>query len=191
MPMAREVEPLKNVKDINTIKQFLYGKSDKRDYTIFVLGINIGLRAGDLLSLKFGDVTDGKNIFEEVTIKEEKTKKIKTFSINDNAKSALQEYFNQFYGINLDNPLFGSRKGGNLGVRPLHAIIKDITTNLGIKGNFGTHTLRKTFAYHRYVNKVPLETIQKMLNHSSSAITLKYIGITKEVIVDCYRAINL
>jgi len=46
---AQEVEPLKNIKDINKIKTYFRGKEDKRDYTIFVVGINIGLRASDLL----------------------------------------------------------------------------------------------------------------------------------------------
>ena len=58
--MVHEVEPIRNVKDINKIKQYLLGKKNKRDYCIFVVGINVGLRAGDLLSLKISDVTDGK-----------------------------------------------------------------------------------------------------------------------------------
>ena len=72
--MVHEVEPIRNVKDINKIKQYLLGKKNKRDYCIFVVGINVGLRAGDLLSLKISDVTDGKTIFDDVTIKEQKTK---------------------------------------------------------------------------------------------------------------------
>lgn len=66
--MVHEVEPIRNVKDINKIKQYLLGKKNKRDYCIFVVGINVGLRAGDLLSLKISDVTDGKTIFDDVTI---------------------------------------------------------------------------------------------------------------------------
>ena len=63
-----EVEPIKNTRDINKIKQYLYGKENKRDYCIFVMGINVGLRAGDLLSLKIKDITDGKVIFDNVTV---------------------------------------------------------------------------------------------------------------------------
>ena len=62
---------------------------------------------------------------------------------------------------------------------------------LGINGNYGTHTLRKTMAFHRYQNNVAIETLQKMLTHSSISITLRYIGITKEVIADFYNAVNL
>lgn len=191
MTNNKEVEPIKNVKDINKIKQYLLGKDNKRDYCIFVVGINIGLRAGDLLSLKIGDVTDGKRVFDEVTITEQKTDKKKTFTLNKSAKEAIRLYLDTLSIIDLNGYLFKSRKGEHLGVRPLHHIIKTTLKDLGIRGNYGTHTLRKTMAFHRYQNNVPLETLQKMLNHSSSSITLRYIGITKEVITDCYNAVNL
>lgn len=191
MTLPQEVEPIKNTRDINKIKQYLYGKDNKRDYCIFVVGINVGLRAGDLLSLKIKDVTDGNTIFDTVTIKEQKTGKTRNFALNKNAKEAIQLYIDSLADYELNDYLFKSRKGGHLGVRPLHHIIKTLTKDLGIKGNFGTHTLRKTMAYHRYINNVPLETLQKLLNHSSSAITLRYIGITQKVIIDCYNAVNL
>ena len=191
MTLPKEVDPIKNTRDINKIKQYLYGKENKRDYCIFVVGINVGLRAGDLLSLKIKDVTDGNTIFDIVTIKEQKTGKTRNFALNKYAKEAIQISINSLADYDFDDYLFKSRKGGHLGVRPLHHIIKTLTKDLGIKGNFGTHTLRKTMAYHRYINKVPLETLQKLLNHSSSAITLRYIGITQKVIIDCYNAVNL
>lgn len=191
MTLPKEVEPIKNTRDINKIKQYLYGKENKRDYCIFVVGINVGLRAGDLLSLKINDVTDGNTIFDTVTIKEQKTGKTRNFALNKNAKEAIQIYLNSLANYDTEDFLFKSRKGGHLGVRPLHHIIKTLTRDLGIKGNFGTHTLRKTMAYHRYINNVPIETLQKLLNHSSSAITLRYIGITQKVIIDCYNAVNL
>lgn len=175
--MAQEVEPIKSIKDINKIKQYLLGKKNKRDYCIFVVGINVGLRAGDLLSLKFSDVTDGNIIFDEVTITESKTGKKKTFTLNKSAKDSIKVYLSSIYNFELTDFLFKSRKGEHLGVRPLHHIIKTTLNDLGIKGNYGTHSLRKTMAFHRYKNNVPLETLQKLLNHSSSAITLRYIGI--------------
>lgn len=191
MTLPQEVEPIKNIRDINKIKQYLYGKENKRDYCIFVVGINVGLRAGDLLSLKIKDITDGNIIFDTVTIKEQKTGKTRNFALNKNAKESIKIYLNSLTDYDFEDYLFKSRKGGHLGVRPLHHIIKTLTNDLGIKGNFGTHTLRKTMAYHRYINNVPLETLQKLLNHSSSAITLRYIGITQKVIIDCYNAVNL
>ena len=58
---AQEVEPIKSIKDIQKIKTYLMGKQNKRDYMLFVVGINVGLRAGDLLSLKVSDVLENGN----------------------------------------------------------------------------------------------------------------------------------
>jgi len=79
--IPREVEPFKNIKDIEKIKQYLKGKDNKRDYTIFVVGINVGLRAGDLLSLKWHDVLKGDRIKPSIHVVEEKTGKGKEIEL--------------------------------------------------------------------------------------------------------------
>lgn len=195
---AREVEPIKSVKDIKKVKQYLIGKANKRDYMLFVVGINVGLRAGDLLNLKIGDVFKNGNIVNSVMIQEEKTDKKREFEINKSAKEAIKLYLDSLAnGFSEDDYLFKSRKGeGSLTVEAAHKIIKTTLRDLNIKGNYGTHTLRKTFAYHIYVNNIRenptiVNTLQKMLNHSSAAVTLRYIGITKEVITDVYNSLNL
>lgn len=190
--VPKEVEPFKNVKDIEKIKQYLKGKDNKRDYTIFVLGINIGLRAGDLLKLKWIDVLNGKKIKESIYITEEKTDKPKEIELNTSSRQALQLYYDSLNSVEIGDYIFKSRKGdGHLQVRSLHKIINNLVTELKIKGNYGTHSLRKTFGYHRYMNNIKLETLQKIFNHSTQAMTLKYIGITKEVIQDAYNGVNL
>lgn len=197
---ASEVEPIKKMKDIKKIKQFLLGKENKRDYMLFVVGINIGLRAGDLLSLKIGNIYKDGKVMESYTLYEEKTGKRRTFDINKAAREAIALYLSALNEIDEDDYLFKSRKSKTIS-RPLtvsstHKIIKTTCRDLGIKGNFGTHTLRKTFAYHVYINNIQknptiLNTLQKMLNHSSPATTLRYIGITQEVITDIYINLNL
>jgi integrase len=193
---AQEVEPIKNLKDIAKVKQYLLGKDNKRDYMLFVVGINVGLRAGDLLSLKIKDVMTGSDINDVVRIQEEKTGKIREFVLNCSAKEAIELYLKSLPEYDLNDYLFKSQKGGHITVQHAHSIIKTTMRDLNIKGNFGTHTLRKTFAYQTYVSNIKsnpgiLETLQKILNHSSSAVTLRYIGITKEVISDVYTNLNL
>lgn len=194
---AEEVEPLKNVKDIAKVKQFLLGKTNKRDYMLFVVGINVGLRAGDLLRLKIKDVLIDNEIVDSVTITEEKTTKRRVFELNKSAKEAINLYLSTLKDIDVDSYLFKSRKGTeSLTVESAHKIIKTTLRELNIKGNYGTHTLRKTFAYHCYMNNIKdnptiINTLQRMLNHSSASVTLRYIGITKEVITDIYNSLNL
>jgi len=198
IPKASEVDPIKNTKDIDKIKQYLLGKKNKRDYLLFVMGINVGLRAGDLLSLKICDVYTKPKVKDNVTIYEEKTGKKREFNINNSAKKAIELYLNSLDQFSEQDFLFQSERKGNthLRVDSTHKIIKSIMRDLSIKGNFGTHTLRKTFAYHVYINGVKedpgiLEKLQKILNHSSPSVTLKYIGITKDVIANVYNKLNL
>lgn len=191
--LPKEVEAIKNVRDISKIKQFLLGKKSNRDYLLFVLGINTGLRVGDLLSLKVADLVDeAGNIKKAVNIVEQKTKKYREFELNKSAREAIRDYLQEVPDFDENTSLFPSRKGGRaITIRSAHKIIKTTLRELGIKGNYGTHSLRKTFGYHRYNNGVKLETLQRVFNHSSSTVTLRYIGITREVICDAYNCVNL
>ena len=53
--------------------------------------------------------------------------------------------------------------------------------------HIGTHSLRKTFGYHHYKKFGNLPLLQKILNHSSSAVTLRYIGLEQEIIDESYN----
>lgn len=189
---AEVVEPIKKVKDIKRIKQYLLGKANKRDYMLFVVGINVGLRCGDLLQLKINDVMNDDGTFKDkIAIDEEKTDKTRYFKLNESAKESIQIYLDSLKSYDMNDYLFRSRKGNEaLRVDSTHKLIKTTLRDIGIKGNFGTHTLRKTWAYHTYMNNSSnpriLATLQKALNHSSQDVTLRYIGIEQEEIMDLY-----
>ena len=52
---------------------------------------------------------------------------------------------------------------------------------INLKGNFGAHTLRKTWAYHqRKTFGVSWEILAKRLNHSSPSVTRRYMGVQEE-----------
>lgn len=53
-----KVDPIKNLKDIKSIKKLL--KDNPRDYALFVMGINTNLRASDLVSITVQQVQDLK-----------------------------------------------------------------------------------------------------------------------------------
>lgn len=197
--IPHEVEPIRKLKDIEKVKTYLRGKKNKRDYMLFVVGINVGLRAGDLMQIRIGNVIDDKKVFfEQASMYEQKTGKFKEFTLNNSVKEAIKVYLDTLEHYSPADFLFKSRKGDNnhLEVESVHKIIKTTLRELGIKGNYGSHTLRKSFAYQIYVKEIGtnpgiVQTLQRMLNHSSQVETLKYIGITKEVITDVYKGLNL
>ncbi|RUL50920.1 tyrosine-type recombinase/integrase [Lysinibacillus antri] len=194
---AAPVSPIKRPKDLKKIYSYLKGEN-LRNFTVFVVGVNVLLRAGDLLSLKWSDVLDeDQDIKKKIMMTEEKTDKRREVRFNEDARSALELYKQSIKQLNMEDYIFKSRKGtGPITVKTLHRTIKETCMELGIKGNFGTHTLRKTGAYHIYINNIAenpsiISYLQKILNHSSQATTLRYIGIESEEIDDIFDNLKL
>jgi integrase len=178
-----EVEPIRREKDIKAIIQLLSGHP--RDHLLFVMGINNGIRVGDLLNIKVGDVRYLKpGQVHQIT--ESKTKKKNVVVINKSVRKALDTYFsNSISQIENHHYLFRSRKGENfpLSVQAVHGLVKKWTQAINLKGNYGTHTLRKTWGYQQRTKYgVGFDVIAKRFNHSDPKTTMTYLGIEdKEV----------
>jgi integrase len=187
-----EVEPIKNKKQIEAMKKILKG-GNIRNYCLFVLGVNIGLRVSDLLNLRVKDVVDNYRVKEYITVKERKTSKTRVFSINKNAKQAIQDLVSCYRKPDPNSFLFKSRQGVNKPITRVQAwqILNDAANGIGLNQKIGTHTLKKTFGYWAYKQGIDITLLQKIFNHSSPAITLRYIGITQEDINEVYINLNL
>lgn len=188
------VQPIRQVKDIDAIKRSLKSRS-MRDYALFVLGINSGLRISDLLNLRVKDVVEPGNrrikICDRMQIREKKTRKAKDFPINTPARTALGEYLRAEQLCN-ESVLFPSRKGCKA-ISPVQAwrIISDAAKSAGISERIGTHSMRKTFAYHAYKKGVDISHLQQLLNHASQTETLRYMGILRDDLDEVYRRLSL
>lgn len=186
------VEPIRDTAQLNALKARLH-QTNLRDYAWCVVGINCGLRIGDLLRLKVGDVRISRTRWRErIAVREQKTGKTKEFPLSDVMKKALGEYLATRPGVSLSAPLFPSQKGG----RPLTRqaawrILSEAADAVGITENIGTHTLRKTFGYHAYQTGADLTVIQDIFNHSAPHVTLRYIGINRDQRDAVYLSLNL
>lgn len=170
----KTVQPIRDVAKIAAMKEVLM-QQHYRNYFLFVLGINTGLRISDLLALKVSDVRDKSHI----VITEQKTGKLKRFKINNE----LQEHISKFT-IDKDKAayLFQSRRGRDR-IHRVQAwkILNAAAREVGLE-EIGTHTLRKTFGYHFYQQYKDVAVLQQIFNHSSPAVTMRYIGITQDII---------
>lgn len=173
------VEPIRELKNVRKIERLL-AKQSERDLLLFTLGINCGLRISDILTLDVSDVKN-KNYIQVV---EKKTGKFKKFPIN----SKLKPMFEKFTKNRLDEePLFLSKFGNRMERTAAYRIINLSCKKIGIEGLIGTHTLRKTFGYHHYQKFKDVVILQKIFNHSSPFITLRYIGIEQDEIFQSYE----
>lgn len=179
------VDPIRDIKHVRRIMKNL--RDNPRNYALFVLGIHTNLRASDLLKLQYRDVVEtDKTIVDGFSIREKKSKKIKYIPLHSVTKKALQGLLPTNGSlVDMDALLFPSRRFNKHGdkkmsVVTLHGLVKKCCKEAGVEGHFGTHSLRKTFAYRALKSGMRIDILMQMLNHSSMASTLKYTGTTKE-----------
>jgi integrase len=169
------VEPIRKLKDIKAIKKLL--TDNQRDYLLFTIGINNGLRVGDLLRLRVRDIHHLR-VGQHITIRESKTKKDNILVVNKSVYKALKNYLYTSQSAD-DDFLFASRKGNNaIKISAVNNLVKKWTTAINLCGNYGAHSLRKTWGYlQRTEYGVGFEVIAKRFNHSNPAVTMRYLGI--------------
>jgi integrase len=170
------VDPIRRLEDIKTISKML--SDSPRDHLLFTLGINNGLRVVDLLRLKVRDVKHLKP-GDSIRIREQKTGKDNILMVNKTVYKSFQNYMAQLKPDDTDF-LFKSRKGNApLQSQAVSKLVKKWTADINLAGNYGAHTLRKTFGYiQRTVFGTGFEILCKRYNHSSPSITMRYLGIS-------------
>ncbi len=173
------VEPIYRKNDLKRVEKILEAEKFQ-NLILFLLGINCGLRISDILALNVGDVK-GKDY---IRLTEKKTGKFKKFPVNNKLKPLLKEFTKQ---RNANEPLFITVFGNRMERVGAYLIIKNACKKAGIEANVGTHTLRKTFGYHHYKKFKDIAMLQKIFNHSSSAVTLRYIGMEQHQIEKSYK----
>lgn len=180
-----KVEPIRDLKNIKAIKRLL--SDNLRDLAIFTTGINTNLRASDILKITVGQVRH-LSPEDHFTLKEKKTGKDRNITINKTVHEVIRKLLTTMPDVKDEEPIFQSRKGGKaLGVPYLNSLVKQWCREINLTGNYGSHTLRKTFGYmHRVVNKTDLPTLMTMFNHSSQKQTLDYLCIQASEIRDAY-----
>jgi integrase len=156
---------------------------------VFDIGINIGLRGGDLLSIMFDDVNYN---YREIKLIEGKTKKRRIIRLNDKVLNIIKrrraENPNDLY-------LFmakGNRaKNSNkpLSLSSLNKTLANTGKQFDLK--LSSHSLRKSFGAGLFRRGKSLELICYIFNHRSPAETLKYIGITKDQVLQSYDDVIL
>lgn len=166
-----------------------------RNKLMFIIGINIALRGSDLSQLRYSDFLEPNGKFKDNTkIIPQKTKKLNKFvfiHFNDITKNAIKNYIEMYPYEDISDFVFASKKTkSGIAPRQIWSVIKTVAAEAGIKQNIGSHSLRKTFGYwvyHDAENKTEaLVMLQRIFNHSSTQVTLHYIGITENEMTNVY-----
>ncbi len=183
-----KVQPIHRLKDVRAIKKMI--SDSPRDSAIFAIGINTNLRASDILGLTIGQargVTPGS----EIEIIEKKTQKRRRITFNDEVVTAIQRLLLELGDRYKDEDSIFQGQRGPLTVKTVTQLVKKWCGDINLKGNFGSHTMRKTWGVHqrkRVGTSIP--ELMVMFNHTSQKQTLDYLCIQPEEIKSAYMKLS-
>lgn len=173
-------DPIKTGDKVAKIKAHL--ANDVRGLALWTLATHSMLRSSDLVKLKWEDLHEGEDGGCEIRIHEKKTGKIRTIAL---PKAVCAVLF--AWRAECEHPNIYSGQRGALTTATWGRMVKDWCTAAGFEGNFSGHTARKTGVRVRYdEHGVKLATLMHMLNHSSEATTLIYMGRMQEEVKQAY-----
>ena len=129
---------------------------------------------------------------DDLIIKEQKTGKERRITLNEAVIGAVKALLDSTPHDDID-PLFKSKKGNKaLSVPSVNRLVKGWCREINLKGNYGSHTLRKTFGYmQRTLLNTSVAALMVMFNHSSQRQTLDYLCIQPEEIKNAYLQLKL
>ncbi len=151
-----------------------------------------GLRASDVLRLMWSDLLDG----ETFTITEKKTGKRRIIAVNKQLRAHVLDCYVRLGEPEKSEPVFRSRKGGIYTIQRINVLLKEAKERYKLEiEHFSTHTCRKTFGRELVRlaganSEMALIKLSELFNHSSTAITRRYLGLRQEEILECYSILS-
>ena len=159
---------------------------------LVALGCFTGLRISDILALRWNQILG----VDEFTIIEKKTGKQRTLRLNPQLQKHIQECYEHIKPIGVKAPILVSQKGTTFTIQAINRKLKDIKKHYKVKiKNFSCHSLRKTFGRQVYTMsgdsaELTLVKLMELFNHSSIAITKRYLGLRQEEILETYDVLS-
>lgn len=167
-------------KEIENIKKSAdkISPSGKRSYAMILIAAELGLRIGDIRTLKLSDIDW---IMKSISIIQNKTKNTLTLPLPDEVGWAIIDYLKNARPITESEYVFVRHVPpyDAFGVNSnLNSLLSKVLVKAGIppekKKNIGWHTFRRSLATHLIQNDIDAYHVAQILGHSDPAITSKY-----------------
>lgn len=149
---------------------------------VWKFGVNSSLRISDLLKLKYSDCDLSARL---VKLVEEKTGKSKEVRLNDAAIAVItrrkQDHPTDIWLFQVHSNRASDKP---IARESVARAFKEVGNILGL--TISTHSMRKSRGKAMFDDGVPLEKIAKVLNHSNTTSTLRYLGIERDQVLQTY-----
>lgn len=191
----REVEAVKTSEQRQQVEAHLAAQ-DAIYLDIWKVGVNTALRISDLLSLSMKDVQTLDADKPTLNIIEQKTGKHRKIVVNQTALAVMQrrqsehpkhKWLFQTAAVNRNR----RKPPKPINRRSVSRVFEKVGQKVAPKVALGTHSMRKTRGYAMHKAGRSIESIAKVLNHSSPAVTMRYIGLVQQDIDESYMELEL
>ena len=176
---------------MNLIRK-LFKDGDYKMSLLIALGCFFGLRISDLLALRWNQILN----VSEFSIIEHKTGKKRSIRINPQLQRHIADCYKAINPIGRNAPILVSRKGTVYSIQRINVILKELKRRYRLHiGNFSCHSLRKTFGRQVYNmnngnSELALVKLMELFNHSSVAVTKRYLGLRQEELLSAYDCLS-
>lgn len=171
--------------EIQRLIRYFKKNQNTRMGLLIEFGVKTLLRYSDMSKLTWEDVL-GR---ETLILTEKKTNKRREINLGKTIRKSIEDSYNQLKTPKKEDLLF------KYTLQHSNLLLKEGGKNERIKNkNISTHSLRKTGSRFIWENNGHsdeyLIKLSSILNHSSTAITRRYLGISREEIKDIYQSFD-
>ena len=181
----KKMQVLPQVLGIDEVKRILHSTSNLKHQAILTTIYSAGLRAGELINLKLGDIdSQGMRIW----IREGKGVKDRLTILSPVLLELLREYFKEYRPKEY---LFEGPEGGPYSSSSVRKILQRAVKKAKISKKVVPHTLRHSFATHLLENGTNLRYIQTLLGHTSAKTTEIYTHVSTKKLYEIKSPLDL
>ena len=173
-----ELEELFNVPDTRT-------PLGQRDSLILEMLYATGVRVGELVNIKVGDIDLGRRNIIILG----KGNKERFVTYGEYCEDILKTYLNTgrvSLNVKQSDYLFLNNNGGQLTDRGVRFILDKLIQKTSLNKNISPHMIRHSFATHLLNEGCDLLTVQKLLGHESIKATQIYTHVTTDRLKEVY-----
>ncbi len=168
----RKPTHLPTVLSVKDISKILMVTSNLKHKTILILLYSGGLRLGELLNLKIGDI-DSEAM--KIHVRQGKGKKDRYIMLSENVLKLLREYYKAYKPKDF---IIEGKNGGKYSPQSVQNIFKAAIKKAGIRKKATVHTLRHSFATHLLDDGTDIRYIQELLGHKRLETTQIYTHVS-------------
>jgi integrase/recombinase XerD len=182
----KEPQKIPLVMSLDEAKRLLAMAGTLKVHILLALGYGAGLRAGEVVRLRVGDIDSAQNIIRIVQAKGRKDRHV---MLSPETLDLLRQWWKvrpTRYDAGVPQEqrwLFPGRKPGKpMTTRQLNRLFHEAADAAGIKKALTLHGLRHSFATHLLERGTDIRIIQALLGHSKLDTTARYTRVATGMI---------